>query len=228
VKLFLLTLLTLTISCSKNWNYQNQDNWSKINEKFKFCSLGLSQSPIDVKGDFKKEELIFSYQKVEAEKVKNAHNLQINFYNRAFVERIKKKYFLRNINFHHPSEHQINGENFSLEMQIAHKSEDEQWLILAVFLEVGAENKNFDELINFVSSSEKLTEISLEKLINFSDLSFFYNGSFTTPPCGEGVKWYVIKTPIKISKQQANKIIKSAIFTKPNNRKLQKFSLEKY
>lgn len=228
MKLFLLFLLTLTISCGKNWNYQNQDDWSKIDEKFKFCALGLNQSPIDVINNFKKEELIFSYQKVEADKEKKSHNLEINFYNRAFVERVKKKYFLRNLSFHHPSEHQINGEDFSLEMQIAHKSEDEQWLILAVFLEIGDENKNFDELINFISSNKKTAEINIEKLINFNDLSFFYNGSFTAPPCSEGVKWYVMKKPIRISKEQANKIIKSAIFKSPNNRKLQKFNLEKY
>jgi len=29
-----------------------------------------------------------------------------------------------------------------------------------------------------------------------------FNGSLTTPPCSEGVRWFVLKEPIEISKEQ--------------------------
>ena len=32
--------------------------------------------------------------------------------------------------------------------------------------------------------------------------SFQYNGSLTTPPCSEGVKWVILKEPIEMSKEQ--------------------------
>jgi carbonic anhydrase len=31
---------------------------------------------------------------------------------------------------------------------------------------------------------------------------YHYDGSLTTPPCSEGVKWYVRKTPTQFSKDQ--------------------------
>ena len=123
----------------------------------------------------------------------------------------------------------VKGKNFSQEMQIAFKSEDEQWLIISLFLEIGNHNKNFDEIINFLSNKKiKEAKIDLEKIIKKDDLVFFYEGSFTTPPCLEGVKWYIFKTPILISKDQMNLIIKNTIFTKTNAREVQKFNPEKF
>jgi carbonic anhydrase len=123
----------------------------------------------------------------------------------------------------------MKGKNFSQEMQIAFKSEDEQWLIISLFLEIGNHNKNFDEIINFIGNKKiKEAKIDLEKIIKKDDSVFFYEGSFTTPPCQEGVKWYIFKTPILISKDQMNILIKESIFAKTNAREVQKFNPEKF
>jgi carbonic anhydrase len=36
-----------------------------------------------------------------------------------------------------------------------------------------------------------------------------FNGSFTTPPCTEGVKWMVLKKPMSVSKAQVEQFMKS-------------------
>lgn len=228
MKKILLVIFIFTLSCSNDWNYESPEKWDENNEKNKFCKIGYNQSPIDVKYEFEKSELSFDYKKSEVEKIPKLHHLSINFYGKNFVTRGKKKYLLREISFHHPSEHLIDGKAHSLEMQISHKSEDEQWLILAVFLEVGKENSDFANLIKFLASRDKEIEINPSNLVKNDDEIFFYDGSFTTPPCKEGVKWYVMKTPIKISKEQMNKIIKSTIFVKTNARPVQEFHPEKY
>ena len=46
-----------------------------------------------------------------------------------------------------------------------------------------------------------------------------FDGSLTTPPCSEGVKWMVMKTPLTISKAQVEKFSKAVQGT--NNRPIQ-------
>jgi len=120
----------------------------------------------------------------------------------------------------------------SLEMQIYHKSEDEQWLAISYFLEIPAiknnENLHFNNLIDFLKSKKIEDKFDLSKIIDETSLSFSYEGSFTTPPCTEGVKWYIMKNPIFISKEQMSAIIKSTIFVKSNARGVQKFNPEKF
>jgi carbonic anhydrase len=228
IKLLLSFLFLLILSsCSLQWNYKNQDNWGAKDEN-RFCKIGYNQSPIDVKYEFKENDLKFSYQKSNVEKKRVNYVLKSEFFSRDFLQRGKKKYFIRYLEFHHPSEHLVKGEPRSIEMQIIHKSEDEQWLVLAIFLEVGEENAQFSQIINFLQSSKKEGEINLGKIVNSDDKIFFYDGSFTTPPCFEGVKWYVMQTPIYLSKEQMNQIIKSAIFAKSNARKVQEFHPEKF
>jgi carbonic anhydrase len=86
----------------------------------------------------------------------------------------------------------------------------------------------FNNLIDFLKSKKIEDKFDLSKIIDETSLSFFYEGSFTTPPCTEGVKWYIMKNPIFISKEQMNTIIKSTIFVKSNARGVQKFNPEKF
>lgn len=229
-KFLVIFLLIFSTSCLKDWDYKGRkgpNSWGDLKEEYKFCKIGYNQSPIDVKYKFKDEKLKFFYSPSEATKIKKEHNLQIEVFGRDHLKRGRKEYFIRYIDFHHPSEHLKNGKAYSLEMQVMHKSLDEQYLILSYFLDLGEENKNFDHLVNFLEQKEVDGEINLSKIIK-RDKLFFYDGSFITPPCKEGVKWYVAKTPVKISKEQMNKIIKSAIFTTPNSRPVQDYHPEKF
>lgn len=233
-KIFLVIFLFTISSCSFDWSYlgkRGPENWGSLKggRIYRFCAIGYNQSPINISEKFLDDDLEFYYSDLGVEKKKERFFLEIDFFDRGYLKRRGRKFFARNIIFHHPSEHQINGEKSSLEMQIYHKSDDEQWLAIALFLEIAEEeNNNFDDLIKFISSKEKESKINLEKIVNSSFNFFFYDGSFTTPPCHEGVKWYVAKEKIKISKKQMNLIIKNAIFTTPNIRPIQEFHPEKF
>jgi len=234
-----LLLVIFLFSCKVDWSYSGKgspQNWAKISEKNKFCKIGYNQSPIDINSamnkDFILNDLRFDYKTAEIEKFKAKYYQKINFYGKNFIFRGKKKYWLKYIEFHHPSEHLLDSSPHSLEMQIYHKSEDEQWLTLSYFLEIATNNNNenlyFKNLINFLKSDKIEDKFDLSKIIDEKSLSFFYEGSFTTPPCIEGVKWFIMKNPIFISKEQMNAIIKSTIFVKSNARDVQKFNSEKF
>ncbi len=228
MKKFFLIFFAFIFSCKSQWSYESPGQWGDLDEKFKFCKIGYNQSPINIEDKFVESDLKFFYQLSDVEKVKKNYVQNINFDGENFLLRGKKKYWLHSIVFRHPSEHLIAGKQHSLEMQFYHKSEDEQSLVVAVFLELGDENSDFTSLINFLASKESEGRIDPIKFIKTSDKVFFYDGSLTTPPCKEGVKWYVMKTPLRISKEQMNAIIKSAIFAKSNARPVQVFHPEKY
>ena len=226
-------------SCKVDWSYSGKgspQNWAKISEKNKFCKIGYNQSPIDINlsmnKDFILNDLKFDYSNAEIEKNNEKYHQKINFYGKNFAFRGKKKYWIKYVEFHHPSEHLLESSPHSLEMQIYHKSEDEQWLTVSYFLEIASKNNNenlyFKNLINFLKSNKIEDKFDLSKIIDETSLSFFYEGSFTTPPCVEGVKWYIMKNPIFITKEQMNAIIKSTIFVKSNAREVQKFNPEKF
>ena len=239
MKIISLLLVFFLFSCKVDWSYSGKgspQNWAKISEENKFCKIGYNQSPIDINSamnkDFILNDLRFDYKEAEIEKLNAKYYQKINFYGKNFVFRGKKKYWLKYIEFHHPSEHLLDSSPHSLEMQIYHKSEDEQWLALSYFLEISAQNNNenlyFKNLINFLKSDKIEDKFDLSKIIDEKSLSFFYEGSFTTPPCTEGVKWFIMKNPIFITKEQMNVIIKSTIFVKSNARDVQKFNSEKF
>jgi len=46
-----------------------------------------------------------------------------------------------------------------------------------------------------------------------------FNGSLTTPPCSEGVRWLVMKTPVSVSSEQVKAF--SQVLEHPNNRPVQ-------
>lgn len=230
-KIFLVFIIAFISSCEKKWDYfgeNSPEKWGELKEEYKFCKIGYNQSPINIVDEFKEEEIKFFYTDSEIEKERKDYVMRINFFNKDFLTRGKKKYFLRYFEFHHPSEHLVKSKPYSMELEIIHKSEDEQFLILGIFLEIGKENAKFDKLIDLLLDKNIRTNFDLSKIVKNNDKMFFYDGSFTTPPCKEGVKWYVMKTPIEISKEQMDKIIKSGILAKSNARPVQKYNPEKY
>jgi carbonic anhydrase len=63
-----------------------------------------------------------------------------------------------------------------------------------------------------VSPSGKGKELDLDPVeVNATDLLpanhkyYTFAGSLTTPPCSEGVTWYVLETPMSLSKAQIDK-----------------------
>jgi len=70
-----------------------------------------------------------------------------------------------------------------------------------------AENDALDMILpRNLNSTSEIGELNLANFLNKVEFREFYNypGSFTTPPCTEGINWFVVKDVQKISQAQFN------------------------
>jgi len=231
-KIFLI-LIIFTASCTIDWSYDGvfgPQHWGDLKEEYKFCKIGYNQSPIDLNFSAKESELSFFYNNSDIEKEYSKYSVNFIFHSKDFMKVKKKKYNLQKIYFNHPSEHSINSQHQILELNIVHKSDDEQLAILGIFIKIGKENAEFNKLIKLLEDNDKkaAAKFDLSKVIKVNDKVFFYDGSLSVPPCTEGVKRFLMKTEIDLSKEQIIKIINLSLNGRANNRPLQKFMPEKY
>ena len=95
-----------------------------------------------------------------------------------------------------------------MELHLVHQDINGKLAVLGVMIQEGKENENLASVWGDLPKEETENEIPINEPINLQNLlpedqsSFHYNGSLTTPPCTEEVKWIVFKQPIEMSKEQ--------------------------
>lgn len=202
---------------STHWSYAGEtgpEKWASLCSSFSDCS-GKHQSPIDITGgEFSAElsELELNYtdgQTLNA--INNGHTVQINQIENSFLSLDSVKYELKQLHFHCPSEHTVGSEAFPMEVHLVHISDDKNIAVVGVLFVEGEENSFLTNIINELpsipdSSISSETQINITSLLPVTKKYYKYMGSLTTPPCSEGVNWFVLQTPITASKEQIEKI----------------------
>jgi len=117
-------------------------------------------------------------------------------------------YVPHQFHFHSPSEHTVDGFYMDLEMHIVtYDPRDEKYAVIAVFYQLTQEdvsNPFLDklDLNNLGSDLRDFTIMDLMFNLTDSPTMLQYTGSFTTPPCTEGVTFNVVMQPQPISSAQ--------------------------
>ena len=218
---------------SHHWAYSGNEapeNWGDLSENYIMCKTGKNQSPVDINKeilrDAKLPAIPFDYNMlVPSTIVNNGHTVQVNMWSGGEIMLDGIKFTLKQFHFHTPSENKINGQSFPLEAHFVHLSEDNKIAVVAILFAPGADDKALTNLWKKLPMNKgeeaKLEPHSLRPLEMERKLSNYYrfNGSLTTPPCTEGVRWIVMKRPFHVSKKQVEKLQKA--LKQPNNRPVQ-------
>src|SRR5262249_22627140 len=140
--------------------------------------------------------------------IDNGHTVQINYDPGSFMTAGDKQYELLQFHFHKPSEEKLNGKSYDMVAHLVHKGSDGKLAVIAVLLKSGSANPLIKTLWDNLPK-KKESEAVVEKVkINAIDLLpknqayYTFAGSLTTPPCSEGVTWFVLKNPTSISTDQ--------------------------
>ena len=211
-KLLLATaILGANLLYAEHWGYTGAgapENWAEIDKKSFMCAKGSNQSPINLTG-FTESELPaigFNYKLSSSEILNNGHTVQVNIKEGSNINVDGIDFDLKQFHFHTPSENNINGTSYPLEAHFVHASKKGELAVVAVMFKEGVENKALAELWakmpKNAGDTHTIDAQALNALLPKDKDYYRFNGSLTTPPCTEGVRWLVMKKPLSISKSQ--------------------------
>jgi carbonic anhydrase len=201
--------------------YKNPTNWDELSPSWAVCESGTKQSPIDIPTSpsligslvnliTTTENIQFNYQSLSNFPVQNnGHTIQVNYPFPSGSSTMTvggKTYQLLQFHLHTHSEHLIGGEAAALELHLVHQASDGELAVVGVMIENGASNTDLQTVFaNMPLQEGSNTAIGTINASNFlpGNRSYYsYDGSLTTPPCSQGVKWFVLKNPITASQAQ--------------------------
>ncbi|NXP48807.1 CAH9 anhydrase, partial [Heliornis fulica] len=135
------------------------------------------------------------------------------------------------------SEHTVNGHHFAAEIHVVHYNtkydsfkeamvHPDGLAVLGAFLEVGPrENPYYQEILQHLYKIQREGEEVSVPGFNIAGLLpanlklyFHYNGSLTTPPCYQSVKWTVFNQTMLLSHEQMSVLVRTLT---NNNKPLQ-------
>jgi len=98
---------------------------------------------------------------------------------------------------------------------LVHKNADGKLAVVAVLLNTGQSNRLVETLWKNLPPQKEKENAPEAVQVNAADLLpsktgayYTFTGSLTTPPCSEGVTWFVLKSPTSISKNEVAQFAK--------------------
>jgi len=198
-----------------HWSYRGHNgppHWAELDPAYRACGAGDRQSPIDIRRKDAKAKvlppLVFNYRASPLAIIDNGHTVQVNYAPGSALVIGGRRYELVQFHFHHPAEEAFDGKRFEMVVHLVHKDSAGQLAVVAIPLKLGHENPliralwaNLPKEGDHEPAQRKIA-INAEDLIPMDHHYYAYSGSLTTPPCSEGVRWSVLRTPVEVSKAQ--------------------------
>jgi len=193
-----------------HWNYEAENLdlfWGNLSKAYRPCKDGKHQSPVNIGQVVKVDHsLQFNYSATREVLENNSHTIKMKYDSGSYLIFDDKRYELLQFHFHTPSEHHVKGKEYPLEAHLVHARKDTVYLVYSMLFEKGKSNDFIQSFFKDIPIQKAKVEKSVYR--NVADLTdskashYFYEGSFTTPPCTEGVKWIVSTKPLEASGEQ--------------------------
>lgn len=214
----------MSFAADPHFTYEEQAIWGDLQNTdpnvlgakslpYAVCGIGKKQSPVDISVhnvNLNLNSPATSYVAVPLSITNNGHTIRVNMpatNNPNYTLVSKEKYELLQLHFHAGSEHTVNGVQLPLEVHFVHASPEGKLAVLGVLVAVGAANAEFEKVLVNAPTVAGVTNtpalsIDINKLKPLGKTFDGYAGSLTTPPCTEGVDWFVMRSTITASADQ--------------------------
>ena len=214
---------------SLDWGYEGPGGpqaWGDLHPDYALCASGEQQSPIDITG-YQHDgsfNVSFSYGDEAAAVERHGRFAYALFPQGNGLTAGGRSYELKQAHVHAPSEHAVDGEAFAAEVHLVHEDASGALAVIGLLYRLGPPSPVVGSLIEAMPEAEGAVAgvapgIAAADFLP-DDLSCFaYDGSLTTPPCSEGVKWIVMRSSATVSQDQVERL--TAYSGGPTNRPLQ-------
>lgn len=213
---FLAAQQTSNTEAPKHWGYTDENGavppsqWGTLPDDA-LCGTGQHQSPINLSSKVPGEKSAgpkFDYHSAAVSIVNNGHTVQVNTDPGNSITVSGKTYKLAQFHFHAPSEHTIDGKHYPLEIHLVHLNDAKQpAAVVGIMVRSGKPNPALAATMSHLPEEEGQTSdfkgpVDLSAIPPTSGGFWSYPGSLTTPPCSEGIQWFVMESSIEMSRQQ--------------------------
>ena len=199
-----------------HWSYEGETgvtHWSSLAKECTVCGNGKRQSPINITNSITTDlpPLEFNYSPIPLTIQNNGHTIKIMADKAGSLTIGDDTYQLLQFHTHAPSESAINGKRADMVIHMVHKKAQEklELAVVSVYLETAkTANPLIDTLWKVMPTKSGApqhhddVEIDINQLLPNEKSYYTFEGSLTTPPCTEGVKWIILKQPVSISADQ--------------------------
>ena len=198
-----------------HWDYYGKTGplaWGRLDPAYQACSKGHEQSPINIRDAHLNKGL----QPIEFHYIAGAVTLE-NTGNTIVVHVVPGSYImaggirydLQQFEFHHPGETAENGKLADMNVELLHKRADGKMAIIEERMAMDRGNPNaviamlWPHLPKKPGATEKVTDMVNPGGFLPADRGYWtYVGSLPTPPCTEGVRWFVFENDLTLSLDQ--------------------------
>lgn len=208
-----LATRALAGGAAHHWGYEGEagpEHWGGLEGEFATCGLGHVQSPIDIHADAAKPSgdlapIEFHYQPAPLTVVDNGHTIQVSYAPGSYIVAGGHRYELVQFHFHKPSEEALDGKRFAMVAHLVHKDAGGKLAVVAVLLGAGHENPVIQSIWKAIPTEHGKpvtaagAQVDVAGLLPADHAYYTFTGSLTTPPCSEGVTWFVLRTPSSVS-----------------------------
>jgi carbonic anhydrase len=189
------------------WSYEGAtgpEKWGGLDAADAACSAGGQQSPIDISAPISARQppLGIDWRARPDTIVNNGHSIQLDIAEGGTLHIGERRYVFKQLHFHHPSEHLIEGKRFAMEAHFVHAGTD-GLAVIGVLMVPGKPNATFKRIVSTIPRDQG-SPVPADPVIDPAELLptrrayYHYEGSLTTPPCSETVDWIVLADPIEV------------------------------
>ncbi|TKA78315.1 hypothetical protein B0A49_02280 [Cryomyces minteri] len=222
----------------KDWAYEASYNWGMVNENYTLCQVGTQQAPIPLlltQGLSLNHIPHFQYPATAAGNFYNwGYGPAFTFSHPpgnwtglpslTFEEApgVNETVYLRGWHLHAPADHSVQGDRSKAELHLVHvDAKGHERAVLAFRVDPGnAESAFFGQLPGVIGFNETDVQepIELDPSLALNEVNSFnefwtYRGSLTSPPCTEGLRWYVARNILFTSVAQMQSLLRASTYS---------------